>query len=170
MKRRDLLRGLAVAGLLPGVESVLGPLARASAAPESPFARFDPIAPSDADDVVLPAGFRYDIVLKWGEPFTADGRPFGYNNDFIGVFPLQGPDDLLLTVNHEYISGMLPDSGEAPIYAQAFRKQHGRAPRVADYRRDLGVSVVRVRRDGASGQWRPLLQDRLNRRIDGFTP
>jgi secreted PhoX family phosphatase len=169
VKRRDVLRGLAAAGVLPGLESALGPLARAAAAP-SPFAQFDPIAPSDADDVVLPPGFRYDVVLKWGDAFTADGRPFGYNNDFIGVFRLREDDDLLLVVNHEYISGMVKLADESPVYAEAFQVLHGRAPGVRDYRRDLGVSVVRVRRDGASGAWRPVLKDRLNRRIDGFTP
>jgi secreted PhoX family phosphatase len=171
MRRRQLLGGLAMAGVLPGLESVLGPLARAmsqDAAADSPFARFQPILPTDADDVVLPPGFRYDVVLKWGDPFTADGRPFGYNNDFIGVFRLRGDDDLLLAVNHEYISGLQPD--EWPVYAQACRVLQGREPTVRDYRRDLGVSVVRVRRDGASGAWRPVLKDRLNRRIDGFTP
>jgi secreted PhoX family phosphatase len=169
MRRRQLLGGLAVAGILPGLESSLGPLARLSGTPsDSPFARFDPIAPSDADDLVLPPGFRYDVVLAWGDPFTAGGRTFGYNNDFIGVFRLRDDDDLLLTVNHEYVSGLVPD--EAPVYADTFRLLRGRQPSVADYRQDLGVSVVRVRRDGATGAWRTVANDRLNRRVDGFTP
>jgi secreted PhoX family phosphatase len=111
--RRALLKGLFGAALLPPIDPVLSRLAwpEAALAPQaplaeaaSPFARFDPIAASDADDVVLPDGFTYDVVLKWGDVFTASGRPFGYNNDFIGVFPLGGPEETLLVVNHEYVS------------------------------------------------------------------
>jgi secreted PhoX family phosphatase len=169
MKRRELLRGLMAAGALPALDGVLGPLARARA-DESPFARFDPIAPSDLDDIVLPPGFRYDVVIKWGDPFTREGRLFGYNNDFIGAFPLGDDEQALLVVNHEYISGIVAATGEAPLYPQTYRMLHDRAPTIEDYKRDLGVSVLRVRRDGVTGAWRPVDKDRLNRRIDAFTP
>ncbi len=175
--RRALLKGLFGAALLPPMDPVWSRLSWPEAAltPQaplaeaaSPFARFDPIAASDADDVVLPDGFTYDVVLKWGDVFTASGRPFGYNNDFIGVFTLGGPEEALLVVNHEYIS--LAYAGDAPLYPQTFEMIHGRKPTVADYKTDVGVSVVRVRRDGASGAWVPVLGDPLNRRIDAHTP
>jgi uncharacterized protein len=174
--RRALLKGIFGAALLPPLDPVLSGLAwpgqalapPAPVAAVSPFARFDPIAASDADDLALPDGFTYDVVLKWGDVFTASGRPFGYNNDFIGVFTLGGPEEALLVVNHEYVS--LAFAGDAALYPQTFEMLHGRKPTVDDYKTDVGVSVVRVRRDGASGSWVPVLGDRLNRRIDAHTP
>jgi secreted PhoX family phosphatase len=165
MRRRGFLKAAGAAMALPGLENVLGPLA----AEEPPaFSRFRPIAPSDEDDLLLPEGFRYDVVLKWGDPFTAADEPFGYNNDFIGVFPLKDAEEALLVVNHEYISGSF--AGDASLYDQTFAKLRGRIPTVHDYKADLGVSVVRVRRDGASGAWVPVLRDPLNRRISAKTP
>jgi secreted PhoX family phosphatase len=173
--RRALLKGLFGAALLPPIDPLLGLAWQATGAPTapaplpavSPFARFDPIAPSDADDLTLPDGFTYDVVLKWGDVFTADGRAFGYNNDFIGVFPLAGPEEALLVVNHEYIS--LAYAGDAALYPQTFEMLRGRKPTVSDFKLDVGISVVRVRRDGTTGAWVPVLSDPLNRRIDAHT-
>jgi hypothetical protein len=174
--RRALLKGLFGAALLPPIDPVLSRLAwpdplRPQVPVEeatSPFARFDPIPATDVDDLVLPDGFTYDVVLKWGDVFTASGRPFGYNNDYIGVFALGGPEEALLVVNHEYVS--LAYAGDAALYPQTFEMLHGRMPTVDDYKTDVGVSVVRVRRDGTSGAWVPVLGDPLNRRIDAHSP
>lgn len=166
MRRRRFLATLAAGMALPALDGVLSGLVRADTSP-TPFAGFAPLAPSDEDDLLLPPGFRYDVVIKWGDPLTAAGEPFGYNNDFIGVFTLDGDGDLLLTINHEYIC--LPIGGDAAVYAQAFEALRGRAPRVEDYKRDVGVSVVRVRR-GPEGTWQAVAGDRLNRRISALTP
>jgi secreted PhoX family phosphatase len=106
-------------------------------------------------------------VLKWGDPFTAAGEPFGYNNDYIGAFPLGTDEEALLVVNHEYVS--LAYGGDSALYPQTFETLRGRRPTVADYKRDVGVSVVRVRRDPARGAWVPVVGDPLNRRIDAAT-
>ena len=79
---------------------------------------------SQDDDLVLPAGFTYDVVIKWGDAFTTGGERFGYNNDFIGVFPLAADDDLLLWINHEYVS--LPTAnGNVDLYGETFRMLRG---------------------------------------------
>jgi hypothetical protein len=166
MNRRSFVKGLGVAALLPGLETPLFALARGGGSAD--LGRFDPIAPSDADDLILPSGFRYDVVLKWGDPFTAAGEPFGYNNDWIGVFPLKDEEEALLAVNHEYVS--LAFLGDAALYPATFHTLRGRAPTVDDYKLDVGVSVVRIRRDGATGAWVPVLSDPLNRRINARTP
>ena len=115
-------------------------------------------APPPIDDLVLPDGFTYDVVIKWGDTFTASGDRFGFNNDFIGVFPLGGDDDALLWINHEYVS-LATVSGNVDLYGQTFRMLRGHVPTVRDYKRDVGGSVVRVRRDGATGAWTPVLRD-----------
>lgn len=53
------------------------------------------------DDVVLPAGFTYDIVATWGDRLGTSR--VGYNNDFLALLET-GPNQGLLTVNFEYIS------------------------------------------------------------------
>ena len=68
---------------------------------------FEPIEPTDPDELVLPEGFKFDIIRRWGEPVTAD-RDFGYNNDYVAYFPIDAlrggtnSEDGLLWVNHEY--------------------------------------------------------------------
>ena len=169
MNRRAFIRGLSAAALLPGLHEPLALLARAQGPPApATLGGFDPIAPTDADDLVLPDGFRYDVVLKWGDPFTASGGTFGYNNDFVGVFPLKDEEEALLVVNHEYVS--LAYLGDAALYPVTFEMLRGRAPTVDDYKLDVGVSTARVRRDGSTGAWVPVLADPLNRRIDARTP
>ncbi len=62
------------------------------------------------DDLVLPDGFRYDIVAQWGDRFGPAAQPehqidFGYNNDYTGLVPIAGrEDEFWLHVNHEYLS------------------------------------------------------------------
>ena len=114
---------------------------------------------------MLPDGFTYDVVIKWGDTFTASGDRFGFNNDFIGVFPLGSDDEALLWINHEYVS-LATVSGNVDLYGQTFRMLRGPVPTVRDYKRDVGGSVLRVRRDGATGAWAPVLRDPLNRRVD----
>src|SRR5918995_659717 len=126
-------------------------------APLSPFGRFRPLEPSDRDDIVLPEGFRYDVVIKWGDPFTAAGETFGYNNDWIGVFTLKDDDEALLAVNQEYIS--VAFLGDVALYPQTFQMLRGRDATIDDFKRDVGVSIVRVRRDPATGAWAPVPKD-----------
>lgn len=62
------------------------------------------------DDLVLPEGYRYDVLAEWGELFGPADDPgrqirFGYDNDYTGLAPIEDTDDQYwLMVNHEYIS------------------------------------------------------------------
>jgi secreted PhoX family phosphatase len=167
-RRRAFLQGLGAAAALLPLESVLVRLASPQE-PHSPLADFIPIAATDEDDLVLPDGFTYDLVIRWGQPFTRRGQRFGYNNDWIGCFPLGSDEDVLLAVNHEYPS-LATKSGNADLYRDSVRALHRREATVLDMKADLGMSMVRVRRDPATGAWRAVLRDPLNRRIDAFTP
>ena len=72
---------------------------------------FEAIAPSDKDELVLPEGFRYEIIRSSGDPLGG-GLTYGDHNDFVAYFPmdtLKGGDnseDGILWVNHEYINPM----------------------------------------------------------------
>jgi uncharacterized protein len=68
------------------------------------FSQFRPTQPSTQDQLVLPRGYKYDIVATWGEDL-GNGEKFGFNNDFTCYFG-SNPNDGLLWVNHEYIGDM----------------------------------------------------------------
>jgi len=65
---------------------------------------FQPILPTTADDVVVPVGYDYEILIKWGDPVLpgapdfdfenqtpqAQAGQFGYNCDYVAFFPLRG--------------------------------------------------------------------------------
>lgn len=64
------------------------------------------------DRVVVPEGYRSELLLSWGDRL-AQGR-FGFNNDYLAFTPLN-PDTALLTVNFEYISPRLWCEGYAEV-------------------------------------------------------
>ena len=129
---------------------------------------FEPIQPSDKDDIVLPKGFEYAVIRSSGDPLTAD-REYGDHNDFIAYFPIDAPDggsnstDGVLWVNHEYINPMFwsdytdPDGEKKKSKKQIDREKAG-----------VGGSVVRVKKNGDA--WSFVEGDGLNRRIDATTP
>jgi secreted PhoX family phosphatase len=146
--RRRFLAAAGAAAAWPALESVLAPLASASA-PPSPFASFRPIEPSDRDDIVLPEGFRFDVVIKWGDPFTASGETFGYNNDWIGAFELAGAEEALLTINQEYIS--VAFLGDVALYPETFKLLRGREATIDDFKRDVGSPCCACAATGPPG-------------------
>ncbi|MFM7449352.1 MAG: PhoX family protein [Leptolyngbyaceae cyanobacterium] len=88
---------------LIGFEPVKGPMPLVSNRLTSEqqiaqFAQYDVV-----DDVVLPAGFIYDVIASWGD--RVGNSRFGYNNDYLS-FVETGPDKGFLTVNFEYISAV----------------------------------------------------------------
>lgn len=78
------------------------------------------------DELLLPGGFRYDVVAEWGQVFGPKDQPerqvrFGYNCDYTGLVPVDGtPGEYWLLVNHEYIS--------ARPWLQGFADVHGPSP------------------------------------------
>src|SRR5688500_12278404 len=65
------------------------PLRRRKGAPP---AFFRPITPSTEDRLVLPDGYRHDLVCRWDDPLGSAGprgpEHFGFNNDFLAFFPM----------------------------------------------------------------------------------
>ncbi|MFN4242851.1 MAG: PhoX family protein [Tepidisphaerales bacterium] len=126
------------------------------------------------DDVVLPEGFEYRVLCKWGDVFGRVGHRVrvGFNHDYTGLVPIAGTaDEYYFIVNHEYISGRPWLEGAPAARGQTYVDESGRLAGtplqgleldlstggddglVAAARRlceaameDLGFTVLRVRR------------------------
>jgi uncharacterized protein len=124
---------------------------------------FTPIRPTTADDLVLPRGYRYDILRLYGDEI-ASGQPFGYNADFTAYMPIdwmeggQSSSDGLLWVNHEYIN---------PLLMYGYRGGPKSAEQIRMERTAVGGSIFRVQRQ-RDGRW-SFVADSHNRRVTGFT-
>jgi hypothetical protein len=131
---------------------------------------FTPVAPNRLDDVVIPDGFQLDLVIRWGDPVTADAPPFdvhhqtpesaarqwGYNNDYLCVLETS-PVDGLLVCNHEFTSPelMFPAGSHDPATMKRCRSRATgcRSSRCADTtpRPVAGGRCPPHRRDATAG-------------------
>ncbi|MGW5672815.1 PhoX family protein [Micromonospora sp. NPDC003776] len=172
--------GGTVAGALAGA----GPAAAAPAAPVAPEAvpsggvgsgalTFKPIPPNKLDSLVVPNGYDHAVVMKWGDPVVpgapdfdvhgqtaaAQAKQFGYNNDFVGVLPIDRKRALLV-VNHEYTNEDLMFPGFTS--QDALTVEQLRVAMAAH-----GMSVVELERVDGTGRWRPVRGGRrqYNRRV-----
>jgi secreted PhoX family phosphatase len=117
--RRDLLKGtLAATAIATTVSPLALAVAEAQAQGANPTFTFKEVAAGVDDKHYIAEGYDADILIRWGDPIFADGpdfdpltqtpekqrRQFGYNNDFLGYFPLEGSTRGLLVANHEYTS------------------------------------------------------------------
>jgi secreted PhoX family phosphatase len=148
-----------------------------TAVPERPAGRplaFTPIKPNTLDEVVVPSGYAYEVLIRWGDPILA-GAPefdffnqtpkaqagqFGYNCDFLAFLTGSTKQDVLW-VNHEYTSSEI-----------MFADWNPEAPSEEQVNTELaahGGSVVALERVGEN-RYRPLFGHPLNRRITAETP
>ena len=111
LSRRGFMGGVFALGGFATLGSALPSGARAET---SRFA-FEAVATSTEDMVTVPAGYKSDVVVRWGDPLWSDGaafdpatrgtaatqaRAFGDNTDGMEIFSHEG--HTLLVVNNEY--------------------------------------------------------------------
>lgn len=176
--RRALVKGsLAVSA----ITATLGPAALAgaarAAAPAGAFV-FDELSATPDDRMHVAKGYRAEVLIRWGDPIHAGGpafepgaqtaekqkQQFGYNNDFVGYFAIDGADDHgLLCVNHEYTNEELMFPGAAARITKEDKFGY-LTQDIADIEMAAhGGSVIEVtRREGA---WALVPDSRFNRRI-----
>lgn len=183
--RRAVMRGAAIgAGALVVTVGGTGSLAAAAVEPAARAAKggplasskFVPVAPNRRDAVVLADGFDHNVIISAGDAvvpgapafdisnLTVDGlkKMFGWNNDYVGVFPHpKNKDRALMTVNHEYddTAVMYP----ADTYTQEQVAEFGIYWH--------GLSVVEIERGQVPGSWFqvPVGKTTYNRRINADT-
>jgi hypothetical protein len=192
VSRRSLLRGGAAAGLVLGTSGLGLAAAAPATAAAAPAASgvvtakgrsgsatiptldldYPSVPPNTLDTVVVPNGYDWDVVIRWGEPVernapdfdfdnqsaSAQRKQFGYNCDFIAVLPLNGEDRALLVVNHEYTDEQL-------MFAGYTGGDTATEEQIEIAMAAHGLSVVEIERDGDTGRWVPDTRSRYNRRI-----
>jgi len=179
VSRRSVLGGGAASAAIAAVGGI-GALLRAvpATAGQARTARsllgFEGIASSTEDAVIVPKGYRADVLIAWGDP-VSDGPAFrqdagntafeqewqwGMHNDGLVYFPIDGSRRGLIVQNHEYTDDVLlfPD-GTANWNQEKTDKS------LAAH----GVGIIEVRRN-QGGRWRVVRPSEYARRITGNTP
>jgi len=125
LSRRGFIKGVGAASMVAFFAA--SPVARAVAAATQPLLGFQAVPASVADAIVVPPGYKAEVLIAWGDALFADApafaqsndaeaqaRQFGDNNDGMSFFPL-GPDRALLAVNNEYTNYeyLFADGGKA---------------------------------------------------------
>jgi hypothetical protein len=123
---------------------------------------FQPIQPSDADELVLAKGFNYHIVAKWGD-WLNKSEKFGTHNDFVTFIPVKGTkNEGILWVNHEYTN---------PLFINGKRYTKGekrtREAVIAEME-SVGGSIMKIKKD-KQGNWQVVKNDPINKRITALT-
>lgn len=120
---------------------------------------FEPIEPSDADQLILPNGFSYDVVAAYDDVINQAGEKFGQGADYNAFFPLEGSDTRgLLVTNHEYTNIFLHGAiGDKMTPTQIHNELYYQ-----------GMSVTEVYQDN-NGTWKLDTKSKYARRINGFT-
>lgn len=123
---------------------------------------FKPIDPTDKDDLVLPRGYKYDVVAAYGDVINKKGDTFGFNNDFTLYFPIDKDKRGLLWVNHEYSSD---------LFVHGARPSNGKytAEQIQEMLYNQGGSIIEVYCD-KEGTWKMDTDSKYARRITGLTP
>ncbi len=177
--RRDILRGMlgvTATTSLFGTSALIAP-SQANAAAHSSRYAFDELTWGNDENHHVADGYDAQVLLRWGDPITADApefdvmnqtaaaqlKQFGYNNDYVGFVPLNDDNSRgLLCVNHEYTNEevMFPGLGR-----QDNAEFSGMTPELIDIEMAAhGGSVVEIAKD-ASGKWQVVRDGKMNRRI-----
>lgn len=177
--RRDILRGMlgvSAATALFGTSAMIAPK-QAAAMGHGDRYKFDELAWGNDATHHIADGYNADVLLRWGDPITADApefdvmnqtaaaqlKQFGYNNDYVGFAPLNAEGTRgLLCVNHEYTNEevMFPGLGR-----QDRAGFEGMTKELVDLEMAAhGGTVVEIAQDGA-GKWSVVRDGQYNRRI-----
>lgn len=183
--RRDLLKG---ALAVTAINTTIGGLAlsaspRAMAASAASFG-FNEIEAGVDDKHHVAPGYTSEILIRWGDAVLPDApafdpmkqtaeaqaKQFGYNNDFIAYFPIDGSNEHgLLCVNHEY-------TNESLMFPGLSGEQDGKDIKFKEMTQALadiemmahGGAVVELKRE--NGKWTVVKDSKLARRITATTP
>ncbi len=166
LSRRGFLGGVLALG---GFTALGGAVLPSGAKAAGDRFAFDAIAASTADEIVVPNGYKAEILVRWADPMWSDSvafdqdsrgtaasqaRTFGDNTDGMEVFLQDGKT--LMVVNNEYTNRKIIWGNRAD----------GKAETADDVEKGMlahGVSVVELANDGDG--WKVVIDSPYNRRI-----
>ncbi|AXI54414.1 dTDP-glucose 4,6-dehydratase [Sulfitobacter sp. JL08] len=175
--RRDMLKGIlgvSATTALFGTSAIIAPK-QASAMSGKGRYNFDELTWGNDETHHIAAGYDADVLLRWGDPITADApdfdpmnqtveaqlKQFGYNNDYVGYTELE-PGRGLLCVNHEYTNEEVMFPGLGRQDKQDFA---GMTKELVDIEMAAhGGTIVEIAKD-AAGKWSVVRDGKMNRRI-----
>lgn len=134
---------------------------------------FTPIAPvpSSIDAFVVPNGYSWSPIIRWGDPLfknapafdvnaqtpEAQALQFGYNSDYLEIIPDPSGKSGVLINNHEYVN---PNIMFPPSTDPAELRRRGDI-----YKAAQGLSVVELKRKGWGKPWSYVVGGKRTRRI-----
>ncbi|WP_193073829.1 PhoX family protein [Pseudomonas sp. FME51] len=158
-----------------------------------PLLGFTAVPTSESDDIIVPQGYSFQVILPWGTPILGDmpafaidntgaeqGMQMGSHHDGMHFFPIEGDepfegssDEGLLVMNHEYVEprfmhanhiGVALSSGAVVMRDDGSRDRDQALKELNGH----GVSVVHVQKR-SDNRWEHVQSD-YNRRVTGLTP
>ncbi|MEO1640475.1 MAG: PhoX family phosphatase [Pseudomonadota bacterium] len=169
LSRRGFLGGVLAFGSGAAVMGVAGLKGTTAMAQQSSRFAFDQLAPQTDGTVHVPAGYKWETLVRWGDPLFGDApewdpatgiptegsdRVFGENTDGMELFH-QG-DTELLVVNSEYTNRRI----NLPAAQDGVPASAGDVLRLQNFQ---GVTVMEVT-EGENG-WEVVVDSPYNRRI-----
>ncbi|WP_279106687.1 PhoX family protein [Gordonia paraffinivorans] len=141
-----------------------------------PGMRFTAVAPNTEDALVIPEGYRQQVVIRWGDPVLpgapefdfagqtpeAQAGQFGFNNDFAGLIPVDGvPGHFYLVANLEYPT--------EPFMFTGYKEGEPTEQQARIAMAAVGIAVVEVEAVRGSGALKPVVGSR-NQRLTASSP
>ena len=177
--RRVVLRGVlgvSATTALFGTSALLAPKQAVAMGSDGRY-QFEELAWGNDETHHIADGYDADILLRWGDPITADApefdimnqtaaaqlKQFGYNNDYVGFTALNADGSRgLLCVNHEYTNEevMFPGLGRQDKQDFVAMTKDLVDIEMAAH----GGSIVEIAK-GADGKWSVVRDSALNRRV-----
>ena len=178
--RRDILRGalgVSATTALFGTSALIAPNRAEAAAHGASRYKFEELTAGNDETHHIADGYDAQILLRWGDPITADApefdvmnqtaqaqlKQFGYNNDYVGFTALNDEGTRgLLCVNHEYTNEevMFPGLGRQDRDGFAGMTEELVNIEMAAH----GGTVVEIAK-GEDGTWALVRDSQYNRRI-----
>ena len=169
LSRRGFLGGVLAFGGVVSLGSITTALTPLSAEAAMERFGFDAVSANTTDNITVPAGYKWQSVVHWGDPikpgvpaFNMNSRgdaasqqeAFGDNNDGMSVFA--DGNQKILVANNEYTNRKI-------IWGN---REDGKPANDDDIRKGMmahGVTIVAV--DENDGQWNVATNSPINRRI-----
>ncbi len=157
--RRDFLEFVGTASVQASIGATILPSlfnGCAQAVPRAfvPNQKIPSLAPSSEDRFSIAKGFEFREFIRYGQSI-GEGISFGYNNDFIGIIPID-ESGAWLWVNHEFAIPYLIH----PNHDVSRTKE-----RIDFEMKTVGGSVVRIKKQGS--KWVQDNDTSANFRVDG---